>query len=69
MGGEDFAYYVRQVPGAFFRLGVRPSTASDWPALHNPAYDFNDAALPTAIAMHCGVAVRLLADPPRTLCG
>lgn len=69
MGGEDFAYYCQRVPGAFFRVGVRPGNASDCPAIHNPKYDFNDAALPTAIAMYCGVALKFLAAPPGSLCG
>jgi len=69
MGGEDFAYYCQRVPGAFLRVGVRPGNIPDWPAIHNPKYDFNDAALPTAIAMHCGVALKFLAEPPSTLCG
>ncbi len=69
MGGEDFAYYCQRVPGVFFRVGVRPQTAPDWPTIHNSAYDFNDAALPTAMAMYCGVALRFLAAPPSMLCG
>ncbi len=33
MGGEDFAYYLKKIPGAFYRLGVGPS----YP-LHNPKF-------------------------------
>lgn len=51
MGGEDFAYYLRQVPGAFFMVGVRPEGRSEYPSLHNDHFDFTDAALPTATAM------------------
>lgn len=41
MGSEDFAYMLEARPGAYICLG-NGSTA----ALHHPAYDFNDEALP-----------------------
>ena len=44
MGSEDFAYMLEARPGAFIFLG-NGSTAG----LHNPAYDFNDEALPYGI--------------------
>ena len=39
-GSEDFAEMLQHVPGAYLLLGQ-----GDGPPLHNPAYDFNDAAL------------------------
>ncbi|MFN4243055.1 MAG: M20 family metallopeptidase [Tepidisphaerales bacterium] len=51
MGGEDFAYYLQAVPGAFFFVGVRPAGQSEYPSLHNERYDFTDAALPACTAM------------------
>ncbi|WP_404294979.1 M20 aminoacylase family protein (plasmid) [Microvirga sp. RSM25] len=51
MGSEDFAYMLEARPGAFIYLG-NGATAS----LHNPAYDFNDEALPYGI----GYWVRLV---------
>lgn len=44
MGSEDFAYMLEARPGAIIYVG-NGSTA----ALHNPAYDFNDEALPYGI--------------------
>lgn len=44
MGSEDFAYMLEARPGAFIYLGNGSSAA-----LHNPAYDFNDEALPYGI--------------------
>lgn len=44
MGSEDFSYMLEARPGAFIFLG-NGSTAS----LHNPAYDFNDEAMPYGI--------------------
>jgi amidohydrolase len=55
MGGEDFAYYLERIPGAFFRLGM-----GDRPPLHNGTYDFDDAAIPTGIRIMAGIAVAFL---------
>jgi amidohydrolase len=41
MGAEDFAYMLQERPGAFIWLGNGETAA-----LHNPAYDFNDEAIP-----------------------
>lgn len=41
MGGEDFAYYLQEKPGAFIFLGNGDSAG-----LHHPKYDFNDEAIP-----------------------
>jgi len=41
MGAEDFAYMLQARPGAFIWLGNGDSAG-----LHNPAYDFNDEAIP-----------------------
>jgi len=45
MGAEDFAYYIRDYPGAMFRLGMGKEGAT----LHNPHFDFNDNALKNGI--------------------
>lgn len=45
MGGEDFAFFLEKVPGAFINVGV-----GDTAALHHPAYDFNDEAIPAGVA-------------------
>src|SRR5262249_48767394 len=41
MGAEDFSYMLEARPGAFIFLGNGDSAG-----LHNPAYDFNDEAIP-----------------------
>ncbi len=41
MGGEDFAYMLEERPGAYILLGN-----GDGAAVHHPAYDFNDDAIP-----------------------
>jgi amidohydrolase len=57
MGGEDFSYYGRHVPACFFFLGLKPAGAERYPALHQPDFDFNDAALGLGIEMMCRVAL------------
>ena len=48
MPSEDFAQLLGEVPGNFAFVGNGEASAS----LHNPAYDFNDAALPSMIAYY-----------------
>jgi amidohydrolase len=50
MGGEDFAYYLQQIPGCFFLIGLNPSNDS-YPSLHNDRFNFVDAAIPVGIQM------------------
>ena len=51
MGGEDFSYMLEQRPGAFIFVGNGDSAG-----LHNPAYDFDDDAIPVG----CSYWVRLV---------
>jgi len=44
MGAEDFAFMLNEVPGAYVWLGNGGREGGC--TLHNPRYDFNDAALP-----------------------
>ncbi|MDI9382830.1 MAG: amidohydrolase [Verrucomicrobiota bacterium] len=45
LGAEDFAFYVRHVPAAYFLFGVRGTGGATSAGLHNSGYDFNDDAL------------------------
>jgi amidohydrolase len=58
MGSEDFAYYLGEVPGAFWRLGICPQDKEHMPGLHEPTFDFNDDAIATGVRMHCEIALR-----------
>ncbi|MGC4031509.1 MAG: M20 family metallopeptidase [Tepidisphaeraceae bacterium] len=51
MGGEDFAYYLEQVPGCFFLIGTMPEGVDSYPPLHSDRYDFTDAALGLGVRM------------------
>jgi len=45
MGGEDFSFMARKVPGCFIRVGQARADFGNVP-VHNPKYDFNDEILP-----------------------
>lgn len=56
MGAEDFSYMLERRPGAFIFIGN-----GDTAGLHNPAYDFNDEALPYGISYWVALAETALA--------
>ena len=47
MVSEDFALYLRQVPGCFVFLGSKDEKKEKQVFLHNAEYDYNDAVLET----------------------
>ena len=60
MGGEDFAYYLEKVPGAFIGLGTgNPEKGTDKPH-HNPRFDVDEDALPLGTAFHVAIAYEFL---------
>ncbi|MBD3334380.1 MAG: amidohydrolase [Candidatus Eisenbacteria bacterium] len=46
MGGEDMAYFLREVPGVFFFLGARNEATGCHHSMHSPHFDFDEEALP-----------------------
>jgi len=45
MGGEDFSYYLEQVPGAFFFIGAGNAEKGIVYPQHHPKYDIDEDAL------------------------
>ena len=45
MGAEDFGYYAQQIPGCFFRLGVRNESKGIIHNVHTPLFDIDESAL------------------------
>ncbi|MCF0228292.1 MAG: M20/M25/M40 family metallo-hydrolase [Parasporobacterium sp.] len=43
---EDFGWYLKKVPGAFFGIGA----GEKWPELHTADYEFNDEIIGSALA-------------------
>ncbi len=61
MGGEDFAYYLEQVPGAMARLGVgRPGVDCD---IHQAHFDIDEAALAHGVRVMVHTALAAAASP------
>jgi hippurate hydrolase len=61
MGAEDFSYMLRTRPGAMLWLGN--GHGEDGCFLHNPRYDFNDAAMPVGISFFARLVERFLERP------
>ena len=51
MGGEDFAYYLQKVPGAFFRLGNRNEAKGTIHPYHSSLFDIDEDILPLGVEM------------------
>jgi hippurate hydrolase len=56
MASEDFSFMMEKVPGAYINLG----NGEDSAPVHNPAYNFNDAAIPYGVALYARVVERKL---------
>jgi amidohydrolase len=63
MGGEDFAWYLREVPGAMARLGVRRpgSIAGD---LHQSSFDIDESALAVGVRFTAAILDELWTASP-----
>ena len=48
MASEDFSYMLAEVPGCYVNIGNGDGEGAC--EVHNPGYDFNDAALPYGAA-------------------
>ena len=58
MASEDFSYMLDRRPGAYIQIGNGdPGGGCE---VHNPGYDFNDAALPLGASLFARVAERKL---------
>lgn len=63
MGAEDFAYVLREIPGAMAILGTAPegTDAASNPPLHNTRMTLDEETLAKGVALHCAFAERFLA--------
>lgn len=60
LGTDDFGYFLEQVPGCYYRMGVR-NEARGWTAPnHSPRFVADPGALPAAAALHAQVALEVL---------
>ncbi len=54
MGGEDFSYFAKVVPGFYFRLGVANEAEGVTAEIHTPAFDVDEECLKTGVAAMAG---------------
>lgn len=58
MGGEDFAFYLRHVPGAMLRLGCALPGRESPPLLHSSDFDIDERVLPFGVRLLAGSLIR-----------
>jgi amidohydrolase len=59
MGGEDFAYFIQDIPGAFMWLGCQGPGSSGFP-IHNSRYEFDEDALAIGVEVMCRLVFEAL---------
>jgi amidohydrolase len=57
MGGEDFAFYLEQMPGCFLRFGSR-NPGEEATAAHSPRFDTAEGVIPVGAAVLAACARR-----------
>ena len=60
MGGEDMAYYLQEVPGAFYFLGGKGDIEGKFHGHHNPKFDIDESVLWKGTALLVKTAHRWL---------
>jgi amidohydrolase len=47
LGGEDFSFFAREIPGLYLFLGGRPASApaEGYPSNHSPRFDYDESVL------------------------
>jgi len=58
MGGEDFAYYLQEVPGTFVFLGTANKKKGIYSKLHSPDLNIDEDALPSGTALLYSLATK-----------
>ncbi len=61
MGAEDMAYFLREVPGTFWRLGVGGHNGEFGHSTHTARFDLDEEALVIGAEMQARLALRYLA--------
>ncbi|MFJ4983847.1 amidohydrolase [Streptomyces sp. NPDC088732] len=57
LGGEDFSWYLEQVPGALARLGVRPVGDNSKRDLHQGDFDVDEGAIKVGVELFTSAAL------------
>jgi len=59
MGAEDFAFFSEKIPAVFTWIGARNEEKGFVHMMHNPRFDFDEAALALGTEMLCRTAVEM----------
>ena len=65
LGGEDFAFYAREVPAMYFRLGVGNPAKGAVHGVHTPRFVMDEDALTVGVRAMSQLAVDYLSEPAR----
>jgi metal-dependent amidase/aminoacylase/carboxypeptidase family protein len=57
-GGEDFAFFLQAVPGAYIWVGQKTDTSFP---IHHSCYDFDDRIIPNGASLLAAIAEKELA--------
>jgi amidohydrolase len=63
MGSEDMAFMMDDIPGCYFFIGSANSEKGLDAAHHHPRFDFDESALPHAVALMVAAALDLASSP------
>lgn len=64
--GEDFAYFLQELPGAMFFLGASNREKGIVALPHSPGFQIDETAIPIGIKAMSGVLVNYLLSPPKS---
>ncbi|HUX83906.1 MAG TPA: M20 family metallopeptidase [Chitinophagaceae bacterium] len=59
MGSEDFAFYSREIPACFFRLGTGNQEAGTGSGVHTPTFNIDERAIPIGMGAMAWLAANL----------
>ncbi len=62
LGGEDFAWYLESVAGAYARLGVRTPGSTEDLDIHRPTFDVDERAISVGVHVMAATALNALWD-------
>ncbi len=62
LGCEDFSYFCRVVPGAFYNLGCRNESLGIVANAHSSRFDVDPQAIPVGMKMQAGIVFELIGD-------
>lgn len=63
MGAEDFGYYSQQIPGCFFRIGVRNQEKGIIHQVHTPRFNVDERVIEEGIGVLAWLGAVVIPNP------